>query len=168
MLGGCRGILVNEVSLRDNVLLTHGAGLDIHKQVILATVLTPTVTEARTFGTLTGDLLVWADWLAEWHVAHVAMKATGVNWKPIVNLFESYDFAAVWGEPASDQRHAWPQVQRTRFAMDRPFIAVGVLQGSYIPARSASCGNWSAIARVSSRRGPWKSTGPRRCSKGPM
>jgi hypothetical protein len=47
----------------DGLFITHGAGLDMHKKVIVATVLTPTVTETRTFGTLTEDLLTLGDWL---------------------------------------------------------------------------------------------------------
>ena len=61
-----------------DVVVTQGAGLDIHKQVIVATVITPTLTETRSFGTMTVDLLTLADWLQGCGVTHVAMEATGV------------------------------------------------------------------------------------------
>ncbi len=38
------------------------------------------VTEVRTVGTMTDDLLALADWLAEQGVTHVAMESTGVYW----------------------------------------------------------------------------------------
>ncbi len=41
----------------DELFITHGAGLDIHKKVIVATVLTPDLTETRTFGSVTEELL---------------------------------------------------------------------------------------------------------------
>jgi transposase len=42
----------------------------------------------RTFGTMTCHLLALADWLAGAGVTHVAMKSTGVYWKPIFHLLE--------------------------------------------------------------------------------
>lgn len=50
--------------------------------MIVATVLTPTVTETRSFGTHTPGLLDLADWLQAGGVTHVAMEATGVYWNP--------------------------------------------------------------------------------------
>jgi len=64
-------------------IVTHGAGLDIHKALIVATVFTPATTETRSFGTVTDDLLALADWLTAAGVTDVAMEATGVYWKPI-------------------------------------------------------------------------------------
>ena len=64
--------------------VTHGAGLDIHKRLIVATVLTPDPQETRSFGTMTAEVLALADWLTACGVMHVAMEATGVYWKPVV------------------------------------------------------------------------------------
>jgi transposase len=67
-------------------------GLDVHKQTVVACVITPggrlPHKEVRTFGTMTADLLELSDWLAECQVTHVAMESTGVYWKPIWNLLE--------------------------------------------------------------------------------
>ena len=60
------------------VVVTHGAGRDVHKKGIVTTVRTLIVTATRSFGTLTPDLLAWADWLPACGVTHVAMEATGV------------------------------------------------------------------------------------------
>jgi transposase len=61
------------------------AGLDIHKQRIVACRLTPDAAGAptkvvRTFGTMTADLDALAAWLADAAVTHVAMESTGVYW----------------------------------------------------------------------------------------
>jgi transposase len=46
------------------------------------------IMELRTFGTMTRDLLVLADWLTEASITHVAMESTGEYWKPVYNLLE--------------------------------------------------------------------------------
>ena len=64
------------------------AGLDLHKRQITVCRLTPgpgseLLSEIRTFGTRTRDLLVLSDWLAEGGCTHVVMESTGVFWKPV-------------------------------------------------------------------------------------
>ncbi|MHB1954138.1 MAG: IS110 family RNA-guided transposase [Sulfobacillus sp.] len=119
-----------------DVVVTHGAGLDIHKKVIVATVLTPTVTETRSFGTHTPDLLDLADWLQASGVTHVAMEATGVYWKPVVNLFEAYPFDAVM---VVNPQHIKGLPGRKTDVQDSQWIAgllrLGALKASYIPPR---------------------------------
>jgi transposase len=65
------------------------AGLDVHKQTVVACVGRadapgPVRRQTRTFGTMTAELLE----LAEQGVTHVAMESTGVYWKPVWNLPE--------------------------------------------------------------------------------
>ena len=57
-------------------------GLDIHKETVVACVLTPTGKTLRTLGTMTRDLMQLADWLSEMGVTDVAMESTGVYWIP--------------------------------------------------------------------------------------
>ena len=69
------------------------AGLDVHKQTVVACVRRAGAggkarQQTRTFGTTTAQLLGLADWLAEEGVTHVAMESTGVYWKPVWNLLE--------------------------------------------------------------------------------
>jgi transposase len=68
-------------------------GLDIHKKLVVACLITPgqdttPQKEIRTFGTMTDDLLALGDWLAGAGCTHVAMESTSVYWKPIYNLLE--------------------------------------------------------------------------------
>jgi hypothetical protein len=70
-----------------DVLYERCCGLDIHKKLVVACMITPGPKgaprkEVRSFGTMTADLLVLSDWLDEQGAAHVAMESTGVYWKP--------------------------------------------------------------------------------------
>jgi transposase len=69
------------------------AGLDIHKDTVVACVrcvTTPMAREVRTFGTTTRELLELCDWLESFGCTHVAMEATGVYWKPVWQLLEGH------------------------------------------------------------------------------
>ena len=64
------------------------AGLDVHKETVVATVRRrqdngKVQQQTRTYGTMTVQLLELADWLADQGVTHLAMESTGVYWKPI-------------------------------------------------------------------------------------
>ena len=65
-------------------------GLDVHKSSIAACILVaegrPRKRIQRRFGTVTAEILELAKWLNEFGVIHVAMKSTGVYWKPIWNV----------------------------------------------------------------------------------
>jgi transposase len=75
-----------------DILHTCCAGLDVHKETVVACVRRVVGgqirQEVRTFRTETPALLALADWLVAEGVRLVAMESTGVYWKPIWNLFE--------------------------------------------------------------------------------
>lgn len=74
------------------VLYRHCAGLDVHKDSVVACVRSQDGAVARhavrTFGTTTKALLALAEWLSEQEVSHVAMEATGVYWRPPWHVLE--------------------------------------------------------------------------------
>jgi transposase len=75
------------------ILYTHCAGLDVHKESISACVLSPGPgadpnKQIREFGTTTGELRRWRNWLQQGGVTHAAMESTGVYWKPVFNILE--------------------------------------------------------------------------------
>jgi transposase len=70
------------------VMYERCAGLDVHKKTVVACVLTPAGQETRTFGTMTAELLVLADWLLACGCTHVAIESTGDYWKPVFNILE--------------------------------------------------------------------------------
>jgi transposase len=75
-----------------DVLYPHCAGLDVHKDSVVACIrhssAGPARTQVRTFATVTNALLALLDWLLAEGVTHVAMESTGVYWKPLFNLLE--------------------------------------------------------------------------------
>lgn len=69
------------------------AGLDVHKDVVVACVRIAqdggkALQEVRSFATTTGELCKLADWLSERAVTHVVMEASGVYWKPVWHVLE--------------------------------------------------------------------------------
>jgi len=114
-------------------------GLDVHQKNVTACLLTVTSTgerqkELRTFGTMTDDLLVLADWLVVTGCTHVAMESTGVYWKPIYNLFEgTFELLVV------NAQHIKAVPGRKSDVRDAEWIADllqhGLLRSSYIPDR---------------------------------
>jgi transposase len=71
----------------------HCAGLDVHKDTVVACVRHPAGAgrprqEVRTLATHTRGLTDLADWLAAEGVTHAAMGSTGVYRKPVFNLLE--------------------------------------------------------------------------------
>jgi transposase len=69
------------------------AGLDVHKDLVVACVRYPGAngvrkTEVASFSAFTADLLALRDWLLAYGVTRVAMEATGVYWKAVFYVLE--------------------------------------------------------------------------------
>ena len=87
-----------------DVLYANCAGLDIHKDTVVACSRRVTagkvMREVRTFKTTTGELLALSEWLASLGATHIAMEATGVYWKPVWNILSDGDFALILANAA--------------------------------------------------------------------
>lgn len=110
-------------------------GLDVHKDSVVACALVPGRKVQRTFGTTTRELMILADWLSELELTHVAMESTGVYWKPIYNLLESFDLTLV----LVNARHMKAVPGRKTDIKDAEWIADllkhGLLRASFVPDR---------------------------------
>lgn len=74
-------------------VVSRGCGLDVHKEVIVATISGQGIkTATRTFKTTTRSLTELKDWLLSEEITSVAMESTGVYWKPVYNILEHADF----------------------------------------------------------------------------
>lgn len=116
------------------VLHPRCCGLDVHKQTVVACVITPESRQIRSFSTITGDLLQLRGWLLECEVTHVAMESTGVFWKPIYNVLEeSFNLVLV------NAQHIKALPGRKTDVKDAEWIADllrhGLVRGSYVPDR---------------------------------
>ena len=73
-----------------DVLVERCAGLDVHRDTVVATVRVPDrarlqrAQHTQTFATTTAGITALGDWLAEHRVTRVGMESTGVYWKPVV------------------------------------------------------------------------------------
>lgn len=75
------------------IVVERCAGLDVHKDSVVACVHVPSPsgereTKIASFSTFTEDLLGLRDWLVALGVTRVGMEATGVYWKPVLYLLE--------------------------------------------------------------------------------
>lgn len=119
------------------VIYRRVAGLDVHKKTVVACVRTgsdsePTRSEVRSFGTMTDNLRMLADWLGAQGVTHVAMESTGVYWKPIFNLLEERFTLLL-----CNAQHVKQVPGRKTDVKDCEWLAhllqCGLLRGSFIP-----------------------------------
>jgi len=124
-----------------DVLHTHCAGLDVHKQTVVAAVRVPTPKKKRgwrvitqTFGTMTADLLALSDWLLTQGVTHAAMESTGEYWKPVYNILEA-NFELLLVNP----HHIKAVPGRKTDVSDAEWIAellqYGLLRASFVPPK---------------------------------
>src|SRR5439155_5617942 len=78
------------------VIVERCAGLDVHRDSVVATVRVPGAGKSRrrraqqthTFGTTIAQLERLADWLGGFGATRVGMEATGVYWKPVFSVLE--------------------------------------------------------------------------------
>src|SRR5919199_1889303 len=121
-----------------DVVYTHCCALDVHKQTVVACLITPDAAgqprkELRTFRTTTQELLALADWLAAMGCTHVAIESTGVYWKPVYNLLEGqFELLVV------NAQHVKAVPGRKTDKRDAEWLADllrhGLLQASFIPS----------------------------------
>jgi transposase len=120
-----------------DILYACCAGLDVHKETVVATVRRyldngKVRQQTRTYGTMTEQLLELGDWLQAEGVTHVAMESTGVYWKPIWNLLEErFQILLV------NAQHIKHVPGRKTDVKDSEWIAqllqCGLLRGSFVP-----------------------------------
>jgi transposase len=117
------------------VLYPRCAGLDVHKDVIVACVRcvsTPVHQEVRSFPTTTSSLQSLDEWLSSHACTHVAMEATGVYWKPVWHILEA-DFELVLAN-AQHIRHVpgrKTDVNDATWIAD--LLAHGLIRSSFVP-----------------------------------
>jgi transposase len=118
------------------VLHPRCAGLDVHKDTVVACVRIQETAIARhlveSFGTTTKELLRLADWLAEHEVTHVAMEATGVYWKPVWHVLEeSFELVLANAMHIKNVPGRKTDVNDATWIAD--LLAHGLIRGSFVP-----------------------------------
>jgi hypothetical protein len=86
------------------VMYPRCAGLDVHKEMVVACVRIASGGEAspsvRTFTSTTAGLIELSEWLEENGCTHVAMEATGVHWKPVWQVLADSSFELILANAA--------------------------------------------------------------------
>src|SRR5215469_374767 len=119
------------------VLYPHCAGLDVHKETVVACVrhmVNGAVTrEVRTFGTTTKDLLALSEWLASQGCTHVAMEATGVYWKPVWHILSDGDVTLVLANAGHVKNVPGRKTDVNDATWLADLMAHGLIRGSFVP-----------------------------------
>lgn len=112
------------------------AGLDVHKQTVVACVRIAAEgaakQEARTFATTTSGLLQLADWLDSHGVTTVAMEATGVYWKPVWHVLEGH-FELVLANAAHVKNVPGRKTDVNDATWLADLLAHGLIRASFVP-----------------------------------
>jgi len=121
------------------VIVERCAGLDVHKDTVMACVRRPGKSgrreqEVREFRTWTSTLRDLRAWLAAEGVSQVAMEATGVYWQPVWAALEDLDGVEVL---LVNAHHAKNLPGRKTDVGDAAWLAqlleCGLLRGSFVP-----------------------------------
>ncbi len=120
-----------------DVVVERCAGLDVHKDTVVACVRTPgphgkRSSVVRTFGSMTDDLLALRDWLVAEGVTLVGMESTGVYWRSPFYVLE--DVSECW---LLNARHMRNVPGRKTDVADAEWIAQliehGLVRPSFVP-----------------------------------
>jgi transposase len=117
------------------ILYPRCAGLDVHKDVVVAAVRcvsAPRHSEVRSFATTTSGLLALSEWLASHACTHVAMEATGVYWKPVWHVLEG-DFELVLANAQHVRNVPGRKTDVGDAAWIADLLAHGLIRGSFVP-----------------------------------
>jgi transposase len=143
--GSTQGRIIGYRKLRRNittigvqkmeVIYERCCGMDVHKDEIVACLISGRRKEVKSFSTITESLLGLVDWLKSEGCQHVAMESTGPYWKPIYNLLETEEMPTM----VVNAQHIKAVPGRKTDVKDSEWIADllrhGLLKGSLIPSR---------------------------------
>jgi transposase len=119
------------------VLCPRCAGLDVHKETVVACVRLAhgnrVERETRRFATTTADLLALAEWLAERGVTHVAMEATGVYWKPVWHILGDGPFELLLANAAHVKNVPGRKTDMNDATWLADLLAHGLIRASFVP-----------------------------------
>ena len=124
-----------------DVVFERCAGLDVHKETVVACVRTAGSNrrerrgEVRTFSTVSRGLAELCAWLESEHVTHAAMESTGVYWRPVYAALEGpFELLLV------NARHIKGVPGRKTDVRDCEWLAqlleCGLLRGSFVPPQA--------------------------------
>lgn len=119
------------------VLHPHCAGLDVHKDTVVACVrhmVDGTVTrDVTTFKTTTRELMALSEWLSSADCSHVAMEAAGIYWKPVWHILADGEFDLVLANAAHVKNVPGRKTDVNDATRLADLMAHGLIRGSFVP-----------------------------------
>jgi transposase len=121
-------------------IIARVAGLDVHKDTVVGTVLLENpggapLKETRTFGTMRKPLVELADWLTQQGVELAVMESTGIYWKPVFETLEEAGLRVF----LVNARHVHNVPGRKTDVNDSEWLAelarCGLLRPSFVPSK---------------------------------
>ncbi len=121
------------------VVYSHCCGLDVHKDQVVACLLTPggdakPQEEIRRFGTMLADLEDLSAWLAAKGCLIVALESTGSFWKPIWNHLEG-KVRLILVNPQHMKAIPGRKTDQKDCAWIAQLLRHGLLKASFVPDR---------------------------------
>lgn len=118
------------------VLYATCAGLDVHKEVIVACARISNANRVQrwveSFATTTQGILALGEWLEGHGCTHVGMEATGVYWKPVWHLLEG-QFALTLANAAAVRNVPGRKSDVNDATWLADLLAHGLIRGSFVP-----------------------------------
>jgi transposase len=119
------------------VLHAHCAGLDVHKDTVVACarhmVDGKVTTVVRTFKTTTQELMALSGWLSTEGATHIAMEATGVYWKPVWHILSDGEFQLILANAAHVKNVPGRKTDVNDATWLADLMAHGMIRASFVP-----------------------------------
>ena len=120
-------------TIKFNQVIKCGCGLDVHQQVILATIRqSDTEEETREYDAYTSSLTSLREWCKSKGVTHIAMESTGIYWKPVFNILEE-DFEIILVNARHVKNVPGHKTDKKDSRWISKLLLSGLLKGSFIP-----------------------------------
>jgi len=122
-----------EQQVKYNQLIQCGCGIDVHQQVIVATVRhSDSEYETREFDAYTSSLTKLREWCKTEGVTHIAMESTGIYWKPVFNILEEA-FEIILVNARHIKNVPGHKTDKKDSIWISKLLLSGLLKGSFIP-----------------------------------
>jgi transposase len=119
------------------VLHAHCAGLDVHKESVVACVRhmadSKVTTSVKTFKTTTQELMALSNWLSAEGATHIAMEATGVYWKPVWHILSDGEFELILANAAHVKNVPGRKTDVNDATWLADLMAHGLIRASFVP-----------------------------------
>jgi transposase len=119
------------------VLHAHCAGLDVHKNMVVACVRHmvdgEVRREVRSFQTVTAELMALSEWLSAEGCTHVVMEATGIYWRPVWHILSDGDCELILANAAHVKNVPGRKTDVNDATWLADLVAHGLVRASFVP-----------------------------------